>query len=448
MIHVVVDNSTCSITGLSIEQHKTLRDILSYRIDKQAAYFSGQYSSSKRYLLDKRGNFPTGLLYLVMGYTRAEKLDLVYTDRRLYKGRQGLFKLSLPHNPYPEQLEASTAAVERARGIIVAVTGSGKSLIAALIIEKLDVRTLVVVPSLELKRQLIETLSGAFGTSFVGSLEDGRGIAVENVDALDPDQVIDNYDCVIIDEFHHSGAASYRKLNRKAWSKVFFKFGLTATPFRANDNERLLLESVLSEVIYKLDYQKAVDKGYILPLDAYADVLPKTKTTAVTYAQAYNELIVNRKDRNDAIVDYMKTAIYLGIPTLVLVKQIAHGELLCDLMIREGIGVHFANGQDAASTEHIAKFSRGELSVLIATSIVGEGVDTRAATVVILAGGTGKSKVQIMQNCGRVLRKFGDTKDCGQVITFKEPSHKWFLQHHRFFVKLMKEEYGIEVKEK
>src|ERR1051326_7908668 len=223
---LVADKRYCPFPSL-----KAVKEVLSA---KGYALARG-YFIKKKPMLDKRGAFGTGLLYIVEHYLKEKRLKSVLNDnRRLPEPQIGLFSLSLSFPPYPTQIAASQAAKLHRRGIIAAPTGSGKSVIASLIINILQVPTLVVVPSLELKRQLRDSFAAAFGPDSVGTLKDRRPIAVENVDALDPKKVITDYHCVLIDEFHHSGCATYLKLNKTAWSKIYYKLGLTATPSRSS----------------------------------------------------------------------------------------------------------------------------------------------------------------------------------------------------------------------
>lgn len=262
-------------------------------------------------------------------------------------------------------------------------------------------------------------------------------IAVENVDALDPNKLLVGYNCVIIDEFHHSAAKTYRKLNTKAWKNVYHRFGMTATAFRSKDEEKLLLESVLSEVIYEVNYQTAVYKRYIVPMEAYYIDLPKQTVKGETWAQVYNELVVNNSHRNDIIVGILECAPKQLGPTLCLVKEIAHGN-----KISVKSKVSFANGQSSDCTDLIKGFNNGQLMSLIGTTgVLGEGVDSRPAELIIIAG-LGKSKNAFMQQCGRGFRRYPGKESC-KIILFRDPSHKWTIKHFNAQKKYLLEEYGV-----
>lgn len=423
----------CKLGGLTLPEHRELKKILSYRA------YQRFYT-----LLGKHGDFPTGLLYLVEEFL-ARKSHSRQDDRKVPDYALSL-KPEWGHEPYEEQLSAAMATSIYHRGIISAPTGSGKSEMIARVIDTLRVRTLIVVPSVELRRQLTESLAAIFGEKTVGRR--GHPIAVENVDALDPADTQIGYDCVIIDEFHHAGAASYRKLNKKAWKDIYYRIGFTATPFRSDEDERLLLESVLSRVIYRLDYQTAVDKGYIVPLEAYYYDLPVeapkkngswtqvgSSKPELSWPETYDKLIVNNPLRNNLIVDVMLRL--SGRSILCLVREIAHGYTLSRLS-----ETPFVQGKDE-DRSIINKFALGAHLALVGTAgVLGEGVDTKACEYVILALG-GYSKNAFMQQCGRGVRRFPG-KESAKVIMFRDSSSKYLLKHFNAQVRYLRDEYGIK----
>lgn len=430
MVTLKIDNSTSQVTGLSVVQFKELKTLLSYDIGTQAAYFSGSRHNTKRSLLTKRGEFPTGLLSRIENWL--PKGSSVVDLRKRPEALEGVFNLSLRVIPYDEQREASWAAVGASRGIICAPTGSGKSIMIAMVISNLKVPTLVVVPTLELKRQLSSFLSDAFGPT--------APIVVQNVDALDPKVELKSIGLIIIDEFHHAAAKTYRELNKKAWKNVYYRIGFTATPWRGTDGETMLLESVLSDVIYELPYSTAVSKGHVVPVEAYYYTLPKMqmKGNDRDWRSVYNELIINNTNRNNRIAEVLTTLVKACVPTLCLVKEIAHGEILSKLT-----GIPFANGQDGNSQELIRQFNSGGIMAVIGTTgVIGEGVDTKPAEYVLLAS-TGKSKTQFMQNVGRGMRRYGD-KQSAKIIMFKDPSHKYLTRHFNQCMLYLRDEYGIK----
>lgn len=452
MIELVIDNSYCQIIGMTNELYVALRKVLFYQEQTPNSFAGRNFVFIKKYLIDKKGFFPTGLLYLAQKVLLDSKLNFKLSDKRirpkthtiglqLIKGKTH----RLPYTPYPEQVEAAKAAAKYGRGIIVGPTGCGKSAICALVIEELQVPTLIVVPSVELKNQLTNSLKSVFGASKVGPLNKGKKkypITVENVDQLDPNKEAKGFDCVVIDEFHRSGASTYRKLNYNSWNNVFYKIGLTATPFRSRDEERLLLESILSQVIYRIEYSVAVTSGYVVPMEAYYIELPKVPGSFKNFASAYKNLVVERKDRNEVIVNMLVNLYKQEVSTLILVKHIEHGLILQQMAYKLGVDVPFAQGINDNNKELIDDFNDKKEPILIGTvGVLGEGVDTRPCEYVILAGG-GKSKNQFMQNIGRGFRRYPNKQTC-KIIMLKDTSNKWIIDHFKQCVKYLEEEFSV-----
>ncbi len=330
--------------------------------------------------------------------------------------------------PYKCQIDAVNTATREGKGIIVMPTGTGKSITMALLIHSLQVKTLVVVPSVNLKTQLMTCFTQLFGSL--------KNITVENIDSKAL-KTQGDYDCLIIDEAHHVAAATYKKLNMKAWNNIYYRFFFTATPFRSRDEENIVFESIAGKVIYRLPYKESVQEGLIVPLEAYYIDLPVSKTKASTWAGVYKELVVDNKYRNQVTLDLLGRLHANNCATLCLVKEIKHGENLSQGLIA------FANGQDGFSNTLIQGFNQARLTTLIGTTgVLGEGVDTKPAEYIIIAG-LGKSKNAFMQQVGRGFRRYGEKTSC-KIILFRDASHKWTLNHFRAQCKVLRDEYGVK----
>lgn len=424
---VIIDNSISRCVDLNVEQLRALRTLLSYKIPPNEAYYSPG-RSPVRYMITPQGYFPTGLLPRVLTAYPGIKISDLRVKPVLH--RVIAPAASRDYLPYPEQIEAAKSALIASRGIICAPTGMGKSLICELILDEFQVPTLIVVPSLELKRQLTQSLARWVNTNQV---------TVQNIDALDPSKAVKGIDLLIIDEFHHSAAKTYRQLNKKAWAGIYYRIGLTATPYRSKSSEQMLLESILSDLIYEVTYEQAVSKGYIVPVEPYYLNIPVKTMTGNDrhWGSVYSELVVNNDIRNLMTAVLLKRLHTAGKSTLCLVKEISHGKTLSDLTL-----FPFANGQDGSSRNLIRAFSAGEINTLIATSgVCGEGVDTKPAEYVILAGG-GMAKVGFMQSVGRGVRRYPG-KESAKIILLRDSSHKYLLKHFNACVKNLKDEYGI-----
>ena len=282
------------------------------------------------------------------------------------------------------------------------------------------------MPSREIKLQL------------KASLKDLKNVIVENIDSKALNSLKD-VDCLIIDECHHVAAKTYQRLNKMVWNGIYYRYMLTATPFRNQESEQLLFEGIAGKVIYELTYQDAVKNNYICPVEAFYHKLPKTNVAGYTWAQVYSELVVNNEHRNLVIAKTLLQLNAAGVATLCLVKEVAHGDTLSALT-----NLPFANGKDDDTRQFIKEFNEGRLKTLIGTTgILGEGVDTKPCEYVVIAG-LGKAKSAFMQQVGRAIRRYPG-KESAKVILFRDPSHKWTLAHFNAQKQILLVEYGISV---
>lgn len=389
-------------------------------------YYSG-YALSRIPLISKSGEFMSGLVYMVEEWAKNQGVTLTIEDHRVRpKSTLGMFSLELPAPFYPEQLEAIRAAVLHEQGTIEAATGFGKSFTMLGLVNRLQMKTLIVCPNLNLKTQLRETFLKAFGSL--------KNITIENIDSPTLKNA-GSYDLLIVDEAHHSAASTYRKLNAKVWGNIFHRVFFTATPYRNLDSELLLMVGIAGQVIYRVPYAKALSRGYVAPVEAYFYELPKTKTTGTTWPTVYKELVVDNEYRNNLIASLITSLHSNSKSTLVLVKEVAHGQKLSDLT-----GAAFAHGEGEDCQQLIKWFSEGKLSSLIATTgVAGEGCDTKAAEYVILAG-LGKSKPAFLQQVGRGVRKYPGKSSC-KVILFSDGSHKWPAEHFQAQATYLQDEF-------
>lgn len=432
MITIEVNNSYSKVIGLNADQFQVLRSVLSYETNAGTQFYTGG-RVFKRYLLSAKGEFPTGLLKTVVQSMNREKLPYKTKDLRKRPTKAATLTLNLGGTvPRDFQRKAVVEALKANRGGIVAPTGSGKSLIISLLIAELKVRTLIVVPSRGIRDQLSRDIQAKFGPN--------KSIRVENIDSPALKNMKD-FDCLIIDEVHHAAAKTYQKLNKLVWGGIYYRFFFSATYFRNQENESLLFEGIAGQPVFNISYDQAVKSGAIVPVEALYVKLPKIVTNGYSWSEVYKELVTGNEERNNIISYIASDLVGAGKSTLILVKEINHGAAL-----EASTGIPFANGQDDMTKRHILDFNSGKIKGLIATyGVMGEGIDSKPAEYVIIAG-LGKARSAFMQQVGRGVRTYPG-KDTAKVIIFKDTSHKWTRSHFNTEKKILIDEYGASLVE-
>lgn len=430
MLKLHVGNSYSRLEGLTMGQLREIQKLTDYKIDAQAAYFSGGFKTV-RHLIDKKGSFPSGLSGRVKAWLKSHKHEII-DERRVPVGFPGRFTLSLGVTPYPLQTKAVEACLRapEGRGTVSATTGFGKSILMAMLVARLSLKTLIVCPNLTLKNQLTESFKEWFGDT-------GGDIVIENIDSPRLKELKD-FDLLLIDECHHVSSKTYRALNKTAWTGIHFRYCFSATPFRTKTEETILMEAIAGQILFEITYQDALKAGAVVPIEAYFVEVPPKATDGYSWAEVYSDLVVNNEPRNRVISDLLMSLTKAQKSTLCLVKEIAHGNAVA------GKHFAFANGEDGEAEDWIKYFNSRAIKGLVATTgVCGEGVDTKPCEYVIIAG-LGKSKTAFMQQVGRALRRYPG-KESAKVIIFYDKSHKWTKKHYLTQKRILLDVYGVIV---
>ena len=170
--------------------------------------------------------------------------------------------------PRPYQWAALRAwLAEGSRGVVVLPTGAGKTLLGALAIAEVGLRTLVVVPTIDLlaqwRRALAEML--ALPEADIGVVGGGERtphpitiITYESA-ALYP-ALLSRFGLLIFDECHHLPAPTYRQIALGAFTPV--RLGLSATPERA-DQEHRALDDLIGPLVYRREPEELANAHFL-----------------------------------------------------------------------------------------------------------------------------------------------------------------------------------------
>lgn len=444
MIQIKIKNSISLIENLSSKNFNELNQILSYKIP--GSYFSNLPKYLQvTYLMKKIDSnqngciveFPTGLIHYIEKYCNDNSLQFLIIDQRIKPKEKS--KVPLLKN-FPElrfyQKEIVEKCLKEERGIIESATGTGKSLIILKLLRELSQNSLVIVPSKQILYQFHEQLIKYFGKKNVGIVGDGKKDfdkkfvvgTVQSCESITDDQW-KNIDVVIIDEFHHSAASTFQKLNENQFRNAYYRFGFTGTNFR-NDGTDLALEAVLSNTIYKYDATDGIKDGFLCPpIFCLYNIEHSIQRMYKTWQKEHKDLVVNNSTLNEKIANITVEMVNKDLSTIVFVNTIEQGQNIANLI--SGIEYEFINGEQQASlnSEAIQRFNQGKLKCLIGTKVIGEGVDTIKAACGILADG-GKAKSDIIQKIGRLMRMH-ESKQFSLFIDFFHIGGNWVSKHSK-----------------
>lgn len=343
--------------------------------------------------------------------------------------------------PYPFQAEMlERLEVARARGktsnLIVAATGTGKTIVAALDYNRqrhasypsllfVAHRNEILQQSLAMFRHVLR--DGAFGELWVGNSRPRewkhvfasiQSLAANDITQVDPH----GFEIVIIDEFHHAAAESYSRL--LAHLRPSQLLGLTATPERMD--ERDILHWFGGEATVDLRLWKALEQGLLSPFH-YFGVSDGTDLSQVTWRRGrgydvgeLTNLYTGDTLRAGKVVEAVRQKI--GHPekmrALGFCVSIHHARFMARQF--EAAGIHaqavVADTPTQERQQALRDLRNGRLQVLFTVDLFNEGVDLPAIDVVLMLRPT-ESATIFLQQLGRGLRR-SEGKDVLTVLDF------------------------------
>lgn len=357
------------------------------------------------------------------------------------------WKMRVRREPFPHQSDALTHWWQKgARGVVVLPTGTGKTFLAIMAIEKVGRPTLIVTPTLALFNQWFHELSMAFDVS-IGLLGGGyfdiQPITVTTYDSayIHLEKWGNRFGCLIYDECHHLPGPSYQLT--AVGSIAPFRLGLTATPERA-DNQETLFPELIGPVVYRKEITQLAgdilaeyhnERLYVELSDEEMQRYQEARAVYRSFVekngismggkQGWARFIrasVKSEEGRQAFQAYREQKrIALAAPAKLvllekLLEQHRHDRILIftyDNSTVYTISRHFlvpaiTHQTKAKERLHILQgFQSGEYPIVVTSNVLNEGVDVPAASVGIILSGTGSVREHV-QRLGRLLRRHGD----------------------------------------
>ena len=189
-------------------------------------------------------------------------------ERRLAGGFRA--KLRFEARPY-QQDALNRWLAHDGRGVVVLPTGAGKTVVALMTIEHTRLRTLIVVPTIELLYQWRDTIVGNLGVPAgkVGVVGDGRKewrsiTVITYASAAMPGSLSGGIGLLICDEAHHLPSPAFSSIPFHCDAP--YRLGLTATPDRA-DGRHHSLDLLIGPEVYRRSPADLSDAGFIAQFD-------------------------------------------------------------------------------------------------------------------------------------------------------------------------------------
>ena len=356
-----------------------------------------------------------------------------------------------------DKLEAERTIHGHYRNLIVAATGTGKTVISAFdykCFKKQNpsnaCKLLFVAHREEILEQSLDTFRGIlkdanFGELYVGNHRpdsiDNLFISIQTFNSQDftSKTTSDFYDYIIVDEFHHAAAPTYQKLLTYYKPKILL--GLTATPERMDGKN--ILDYFDNRIAAEIRLPEAIDRKLLCPFQYFgvSDIVDLDELkwsrggydkTELSNIYTINEGTAVRR------ADYVITSILKYVTDIDEVKglgfcvSIEHAKFMSDYFNNHSIPSMFLVGSSSDEDRKSAKkkLVNGEIRFIFVVDIYNEGVDIPEVNTVLFLRPT-ESLTIFLQQLGRGLR-LSEGKECLTVLDFIGQANKRYNFEDKF----------------
>ena len=367
-----------------------------------------------------------------------------------------------------DKLEAERAVRGYTRNLVVAATGTGKTVVSALDYRRFrrqnpcsPCRLLFVAHREEILRQSLYTFRAAlkdanFGEMFVGNIRpeslDNLFISIQTFNSRNFTEktTADFYDYIVVDEFHHAAAPTYQKLLTYYQPKILL--GLTATPERMDGKD--ILPYFSNRIAAEIRLPEAIDRKLLCPFQYFGvtDVvdLDSLRWTAGGYdrtelSNIYTISGLVAKRRADLVIESLLKYVtdIDDVKGLGFCVSVEHAKFMANIFNERGIPSMFLTGDspDEERKDAKNKLVSGQVCFIFVVDIYNEGVDIPEVNTVLFLRPT-ESLTVFLQQLGRGLR-LSEGKECLTVLDFIGQANKKYNFEDKFAALLTNTTRGV-----
>lgn len=349
-----------------------------------------------------------------------------------------------------EKLELERVVKENHKNLVVAATGTGKTVISAFDYKNFrnefndESKLLFVAHRKEILKQSRQTFrqilkESSFGELYVDGFKPNEWnhvfASIQSLHSGEFEFGKDHFDAVIIDEFHHAEAKTYQRLLDYIQPK--YLLGLTATPERTDGKN--VMDFFGGKATTELRVWDAIEKGLLSPFQ-YFGVHDNTDLSNVNWVRGrydkaeLENLYTSSDDRMAFIEKELKDKIRdpFEMKALGFCVGVQHAQYMSQKFNEMGIpSIHLSGNSDRTTRDSaISKLRKGDINVIFTVDLFNEGIDIPEVDTILFLRPT-ESSILFTQQLGRGLR-ISEGKDCLTVLDFIGYSNKKFSYSNKF----------------
>lgn len=305
------------------------------------------------------------------------------------------------------------------KALVVAATGTGKTILAALDVKAFNPKKLLFVvhrenvakTSLEVFKMVLDCNSNEFGMLSGADKYFDKKYIFATIQTLKQELVYksfkrDEFDYIILDEAHHTGAANWYG-DIMEYFKPKFLLGLTATPNRMDNVD--IFEKFDYNLAASINLNDALKADLLVPFHYYGIAELKIDGEAISDKSKFKQLTSD--DRVGHIIRNIKfyTMFRKDVKGLVFCRNLKEAETLSKKFSDTEYGYKTiwlsGNSKDSQRKMAIQGLKKGIYNLIFTYDIFNEGVDIPPVNLVVMLRPT-QSSIVFIQQLGRGLRKY------------------------------------------
>lgn len=366
---------------------------------------------------------------LVNKWSKMEELDLMLPSKsdisdlpEIIRDEQPSYGQITPRFAQVDALEELQKALEEeyTKGLVVMATGLGKTYLAGFFAQKFK-RILFIAHREEILCQARDSFKKImperkFGI-FNGKVKENQADAIfASIFTLSMKTHLqqfatDEFDLIIIDEFHHAAADSYQRVIEYFTPK--FLLGITATPDR-NDNKDVYAICD-GNVAFRLDFLAAIEQKWLAPFKYYG-IYDDTDYSQIRWLGTHydEEQLLQAQLRDEMAAKVLHAwEEKKQTRTIGFCSSIRQANFLSDFFNQRGYNTVSLHSQQVGlnRNKQIKELSNGEIDVIFTVDLFNEGVDIPSVDTLLFVRPT-ESLTVFTQQIGRGLRLHPEKEAC------------------------------------
>jgi superfamily II DNA or RNA helicase len=350
---------------------------------------------------------PRGFIGKLLRFCIEQNLEFDFQDNRKLKDEIS-YSFNATLRNHQEKIVETVS--KKDFGVIVAPPSSGKTVMGLKIISEKKQPALIVVHRKQLLEQWQERVQAFLGISKQeigiigqGKAKIGKQITIATIQSLPKqiEQIHNQFGTILVDECHHIPAETFRNTIDKL--NTFYLYGLTATPFRKYNDDKLIF-AFIGEIISEITSNEIENfqHAQIIVRNTNLDVPFNSKTDNF---ETLSKILVHDSERNKLILNDINKEIKKGKRIVIITERKEHIDTLY-IFLKQSYEVITLSGDDSENNRKSKwqNLQQGNFQILITTGqYFGEGSDLPNINSLFLVYPF-SFKGKLIQYIGRVQR--------------------------------------------